>query len=198
MKLNKLRCPSCDATVDIEEGLDVFYCKYCGECIVVSELSKAELNAKVRMKEFKHKETMKDKKYAHKRFKMEFKEKNEMKSFLLIMGTIVVLMLLLQIASCFGEASVKKQEEELQAIVDEIQIDIDNKNFEEAYIKANLLYWDDDYTSDGEEKWDKIRKELLKQIKQAEKEAKKELSEEVKEDREGGFFNAIKEWIVRD
>lgn len=50
-------------------------------------------------------------------------------------------------------------------------IDIDNGDFSSAYVKANTLYWDDSWTSEGEDKWDATRKEVIKQIEEAEKKA---------------------------
>ena len=40
-----------------------------------------------------------------------------------------------------------------------------------SYVKANSLYWDDSWTSEGEDKWDATRKEIIKQIEEAEKNA---------------------------
>ena len=53
-------------------------------------------------------------------------------------------------------------------------IDIENNNFEDAYVKANSLYYTADYSSEIEDKWDNTRKAILKQIEAAEKESKGE------------------------
>ena len=30
MEFVTLKCPNCGASIDIEDGIDTFYCKYCG------------------------------------------------------------------------------------------------------------------------------------------------------------------------
>ena len=76
----------------------------------------------------------------------------------------------------------------MQSIVDQIMIDIENEDFAEAYVKANSLYWDDSWTSEGEEKWDAIRKEVIKQIEEAEKKATGTTSSSTDDD-SGGFWD---------
>ena len=90
---------------------------------------------------------------------------------------------LILIVITVGNASVDRQEQELQATVDQIIVDIENEDFADAYIKANSLYWDDSWTSEGKEKWDATRTEIIKQIEKAEKEATDS------PDEGGGFWN---------
>ena len=67
-------------------------------------------------------------------------------------------------------------------------IDIENEDFAEAYVKANSLYWDDSWTSEGEDKWDAIRKEIIKQIEEAEKKLTGTTSNST-EDNSDGFWD---------
>ena len=66
-----------------------------------------------------------------------------------------------------------------------------DKDFAEAYVKANSLYWDDSWTSKGEEKWDATRKEIIKQIEEAEKKATGTTSNST-EDASSGFLDWFK------
>ena len=122
---------------------------------------------------------------------MEFKQKDERKTFAIVFGLFGVIIAFCLIMSAVGNAGAKKQEQELQAIVDEIMIDIENEDFAAAYVKANSLYWDDSWTSEGEDKWDATRKEIIKQIEEAEKAATGSSSHEStdEEDDGGGFFD---------
>ena len=52
--------------------------------------------------------------------------------------------------------------------VDEIEIDIENGDFSSAYIKAETLYWDSSWSSEGKKKWNSTRKAVIKQIQEAE------------------------------
>ena len=90
------------------------------------------------------------------------------------------------IISAVGNAGVKKQEQELQAIVDQIMIDIENEDFVDAYVKANSLYWEDNWTSEGEDKWDATRKEIIKQIEEVEKKATGSTTNSSDEDEDDG------------
>ena len=49
----------------MEDGLDIFFCKYCGYKIIIEGQSDAAYRAKTRIKEMEHDERMVDKKYAH-------------------------------------------------------------------------------------------------------------------------------------
>lgn len=69
-----------------------------------------------------------------------------------------------------------RQEQELQAIVDEIMQDIEDGNFNEAYIKAEKIRYTENWSNEIKDKWDVTRKEIIKQIKIAEREANKEKS----------------------
>lgn len=90
------------------------------------------------------------------------------------------------LSSAVGNAGAKKQEQELQAIVDQIMIDIENEDFAAAYVKANSLYWDDSWTSEGEDKWDATRKEIIKQIEEAEKKSTGSITNSSDEDEDDG------------
>ena len=36
MEFHQLKCPNCGSTLDMEDGLNIFYCKYCGTKIIVT------------------------------------------------------------------------------------------------------------------------------------------------------------------
>lgn len=64
-----LKCPNCNAALEIENGLDTFYCKYCGYKILLNGQSKAAYRAKTRIKEMEHDERMADKQLEHEKIK---------------------------------------------------------------------------------------------------------------------------------
>lgn len=191
MELKSLFCPNCGASLEVEDGLDTFFCKYCGYKILLQGQSKAAYDAKVRVKHMEHKERLQEKRDAQERYRMEFKQKDERRTLAIAFGILGAIIALCLIISTVGNAGAKKQEQELQAIVDQIMIDIENKDFAAAYVKANSLYWDDSWTSEGEDKWDATRKEIIKQIEEAEKKATGSTtnSPEEDEDDSGGFWD---------
>ena len=187
MKLQALKCPNCEARLEIEDGIDTFFCKYCGYRIILSEISDASINAKVQVKRMEHQERMRDKQYEQERYKFDKKQQRKRNESLIkvLSGVGVALAIVLYFvftAGYFNSEEKKSIEEEkqLQAIVDEVMIDIENGDFDEAYIKANTIHYTSNWSSEIEDKWDETRKALLKQIKQAEKEAN---------DSGGGFFD---------
>lgn len=172
MKLKVLRCPNCGASLKMEEDIDTFFCKYCGHRIVLEGQSKAAYNAKVRIKEMEHEEKIQDKHNEQERLRMEFEQKKERHGNAIALGILGVWIFIMIAGTVIGEAGVKKQEKELQATVDSIMVDIENEDFAEAYVKANTLYWDNEWTSREKDKWNATRKEVIRQIKEAEKKAK--------------------------
>ena len=191
MELKSLFCPNCGASLEVEDGLDTFFCKYCGYKILLQGQSKAAYDAKVRVKHMEHKERLQEKRDAQERYRMEFKQKDERRTLAIVFGIFGAIIAMCLIISAVGNAGAKKQERELQAIVDQIMIDIGNEDFAAAYVKANSLYWDDSWTSEGEDKWDATRKEIIKQIEEAEKNATGSTtnSSDEDEDDDGGFWD---------
>lgn len=188
MELKSLFCPNCGASLEVEDGLDTFFCKYCGYKILLQGQSKAAYDAKVRVKHMEHKERLQEKRDAQERYRMEFKQKDERRTMAILFGILGAMIAMSLIIPAVGA---KKQERELQAIVDQIMIDIENEDFAAAYVKANSLYWDDSWTSEGEDKWDATRKEIIKQIEEAEKNATGSTtnSSDEDEDDDGGFWD---------
>lgn len=189
MELKSLFCPNCGASLEVEDGLDTFFCKYCGYKILLQGQSKAAYDAKVRVKHMEHKERLQEKRDAQERYRMEFKQKDERRTMAILFGILGAMIAMSLIIPAVGA---KKQERELQAIVDQIMIDIENEDFAAAYVKANSLYWDGSWTSEGEDKWNATRKEIIKQIEEAEKNATGSTtnsSDEDEDDDGGGFWD---------
>lgn len=169
MKLQSLKCPNCDAALEIEDGIDIFFCKYCGYKIILTDQSNAVYRAKTRIKGMEHDERMADKKYGHEKYKIEQKAKQEhfeaKKGILITLACIIGCLVLF--IGWFGSS--RQQENELQQLVEEIQEDIENENFDTAYVKAQSIRYTGEWSSKIEEKWDSVRKEVIDQIIQAEK-----------------------------
>lgn len=177
MKLHTLKCIKCGASLEIEDGIDTFICKYCGHKVILEKLSETSINAKVQIKKMEHQERMRDKQYEQQRYnsKKKTQYKNNEISRKLISSIIAISAFVLLFTVIFGSAYVQsvREEQKLEAKVDEIMIDITNGDYDEAYIKANSLHYTSDWSSDIEDKWDDIRKALLKKIKQLEKKSSK-------------------------
>ena len=55
MNIQKLECPNCHAALDSDYGNEgIFFCKYCGQKIIVEEIQNAEYDLKIRKMEMDH------------------------------------------------------------------------------------------------------------------------------------------------
>ncbi|MGN1087010.1 MAG: hypothetical protein ACI4Q5_08235, partial [Porcipelethomonas sp.] len=173
MNIYSLKCPNCNADLEIEDGLDTFFCKYCGSKIVLEGQSGDAYRARTRVKEMEHDERMAEKKYEHEKYKIKEKNMHKLSKAKIEIITAVSIVTVLIVFLVVSFSSVKKksikQEQELQQLVDEIMIDIENQEFDTAYIKAQSIDYTEDWSSDIDEKWDKIRKEVINQIIEEEK-----------------------------
>ena len=74
-------------------------------------------------------------------------------------------------------------------MVEEIQVDIDNGDFDTAYIKAQTIIHTCPYSDEVEEKWDNTRKAVIDQIIQAEKEVTGKSTHKPEKDGLFGLFD---------
>lgn len=173
MQMHVLKCPNCGANLDVEDGLDTFYCKYCGYKIVLEGQSDQAYKSKTRIKGMEHDERMLDKKLAHEKFKIKAQREkeaaqNKTSYVALIVGIAMIAVGLFHFGWSARRAS-DREEEKLQSIVDEVMVDIKNKDYDDAYIKAQSIVCTDAYSDEIEEKWDNTREEVIEQIEEAEK-----------------------------
>ncbi|MDD6310743.1 MAG: hypothetical protein PUB09_02260 [Firmicutes bacterium] len=61
-----------------------------------------------------------------------------------------------------------EQERKLQLLVDEVMEDVNNKDFDDAYIKAQQIDYTYDWDDQVDEKWDRTRKHVINYIVPAE------------------------------
>lgn len=169
MNIITLRCPNCGAGLEIDNGIDTFYCMHCGHRIIMENMNKEAIRARVKLKGMEHDERLVDKYQQHERYKIESENKKDRRFWSILIGGWLFILLIVGVVQVVGNNGAEKQEQKLQSIVDEIMIDIDNGDFAAAYIKANLLYWDSGWTNEGKDKWNATRKAIIKQIQEKEK-----------------------------
>lgn len=168
MKANALKCPNCSAPLEIEDGLDIFYCKYCGYKIMIEGQTDATINAKVHFKNMEHQEKMQDKKYSHERYKIEQKNKrlkSEKKENNIFYYNSACSLFVFSGIFCSVKLGSDNEEKKLQETVNEIMIDIKNEDYEDAYVKANSLHYTSGWSHDIEKKWDDTRKAIIDKLK---------------------------------
>lgn len=171
MRMIKLNCPNCNAGLEAEENLDVFYCKYCGTKIIMSGMSKEAYKSRVRMKQMEHDERMKDKDHEQERYRYEYaaREKNKERKFGFWNENIPMLFFLILIVgggtALFSfERKMDKVDATLQQIEAEVEKSIQESDFDTALLKANQLRYDKSYSSEEAKLWDEKRENYIQII----------------------------------
>ena len=176
-----LRCKSCGAQLDIEDGIDTFFCKYCGHKIILSGQDKEALNVKARIKEkqleHKHSENIIDKAYSYQKYKLDTEEKRKDKERKDYLKVLVGCALFIIVIFLYGDFMIFTEEnteahriEKLENLVDEINDEIRTGAYDEALINANKLYYDGD-DEKLKEHWDDVREDLIVSISEEKTEA---------------------------
>lgn len=171
MRMIKLNCPNCNAGLEAEENLDVFYCKYCGTKIIMSGMSKEAYKSRVRMKQMEHDERMKDKDHEQERYRYEYaaREKNKERKFGFWNENIPMLFFLILIVgggtALFSfERKMDKVDATLQQVEAEVEKSIQESDFDTALLKANQLRYDKSYSSEEAKLWDEKRENYIQII----------------------------------
>lgn len=183
MKMYQLKCPACGGTIEIEKNRDCCFCSYCGTKVYVDdETHRVEITKNINcrktytdeatIRKIESDERIQEQKIVAAREKRKIKRWSALGTVLIMLACVIGLFVSFNGAK---EAS-DRQEQELQAIVDEIMQDIEDGNFNEAYIKAEKIRYTENWSNEIKDKWDATRKEIIKQIKIAEREANKEKS----------------------
>ena len=167
MKLLQMKCPNCNADLQIDDGIESFFCQYCGTKIILEGQSNAAIRAKARLKTLdKVGEIQKN----HHRQRMELREQKaaiqaaEERRALLVGGIcflVCILICILMLA--YGKISNAKENTRLETIYSEIQTDMANGDYDSALMKANTLYFSAD-DKELKNQWDQTRESMIKMI----------------------------------
>ena len=170
MKYTKHECPKCHGKLILVDGVDTYKCKYCGKEYVLEEQSRESIRAKVRFKELDVGAKVRMKELDHEREmfdafnKRERRKENEgVKQFIILFG---VLFLVLAIWALVMYIPHVRQVHKMERLVDEIQVDIEAGNYDEARIKANQITYDVNWSDETKDHWKAVKKDLLKMIKE--------------------------------
>jgi len=108
MNIQKLECPNCHAGLDSDYGNEgIFFCKYCGQKIIVEEIQNAEYDLRIRKMEMEHEENskamdlkMQNMKNTHEKELKKMENKDSLIAFIVIMGGLLVMLIVVE-AICF-------------------------------------------------------------------------------------------------
>ena len=164
-------CPKCGANLIVESGIDTFFCQYCGSKILLQ--NETNLKTRLGMKKIEHAEKMVDKVVGYfdrrreqKAIEEEKKRKENNRDLRIILLISIAIMIGIFLSLNNKSKESKAQEAELQTMVEQIQIDITNGDFDAAYVKASALNYTSGYSTTVEKKWDDTRESLITLINQ--------------------------------
>lgn len=173
IKMTILKCPRCDANLEIENDLDVCYCKYCGCRIMLHGRSDEAYKAEAKIKGMAHEETMLDKQIAFEKYKMDAekeKDRTEMRRIKKLWIGIGLFFAMIFIGLMLTSAiSNYKGTKKLKNLFKQAKEELSVSDYTSAYHIAESIEWPYDGDSERAEKWDKIREDLIDEIMKAEK-----------------------------
>lgn len=173
MKMYQLKCPTCGGNIEIEENRNSCFCSYCGaKTYVNDETYKAEITKNINYhKTYTDEAKIRKIESEERKYAAEQNSKNRsaLWTILVILACAIGYFVLFNGFFDSAKEASDHQEQELQTIVDDVLQDIEDENFDEAYIKAEKIRYTENWSSEIEDKWDSIRKEIIEQIKKAEK-----------------------------
>ncbi len=166
-------------------------CSYCGADFIIDDESEKHIYIKRDEAAIKRAENEKEVELGKIEFekeKINVKKKNDIRNIIFIISIFLVAFLIIGCFITGGERKSIKQENELQQLVDEIMIDVENNQFDEAYIKAQSIKYTAGWSSEIEEKWNNTRIEVINTIIKKEKEATGKSNHKPEKK---GFFNNL-------
>lgn len=178
MEFISLKCPNCGGSLEIEDGIDTFFCKYCGQKLVLEGQSKETISAKVKVKEFQHHENLQKTQLQHRenlqkskddlaKYRIDAKSAEDKRSYIMVACIFIgmlVLLLIISLSSLIPSSSERKhnaREKELKEIEDQVIEYIDEGDYDLALVYANKLIMDDGYSRNSTNSWNKKREEYI-------------------------------------
>ena len=185
MRVYQMKCPACGGDIEIDENRDFCFCSYCGTKVHVDDgTHRVEITKNInyhktytdeaKIRKIESEERLQERKFAAEQEERKNKKWKTLGLVLVVLACVIGYFVLFNGYFDSEKAASDRQEQELQAIVDEVMQDIEDGNFDEAYIKAEKIRYTENWSSEIEDKWDATRKEIIEQIEKAEKKANKE------------------------
>lgn len=105
MKMVQMRCPNCDAVLDIKDDMTTqCFCNYCGTRILLDDQQESVVKAKVRLQELEHEKYKIDKEYEEKD-KDRKEQSSLLKGYLIFAGVFFTFFIVLGIIGISSEIS---------------------------------------------------------------------------------------------
>ena len=159
--MEQLKCPACGGHIMMDQEKAILFCPYCGAKMPQKQDA---LDKIIRHKEQTQRfaEEIRQQKV---REKLAAEDRQSKKSTKAIIGSLIALVAI-GLVIFFGIQGENRSEQELKALVTEIQADLEAGNYDIALFKTEQLHWPHGDTV-GLERWDSQREALKKVIRDA-------------------------------
>ena len=147
MRVYQMKCPACGGDIEIDENRDFCFCSYCGTKVHVDDgTHRVEITKNInyhktytdeaKIRKIESEERLQERKFAAEQEERKNKKWKTLGLVLVVLACVIGYFVLFNGYFDSEKAASDRQEQELQAIVDEVMQDIEDGNFDEAYIKA--------------------------------------------------------------
>ena len=175
MKMISLKCPHCNANLEVQDSIDSFFCMYCGSKVMIEGMSKDAYKAKVKIKALEFLDRASDKRNEQKRFILnnlnEERRRQDKSTNQALLGMGIFILLIFGLVLVPGIIGHKNNIKELKETESQLSQAIINEDYDLALILANQLYYTGDWSSEVEEAWNTKRENYIAIIE--EKQGKK-------------------------
>lgn len=165
--MEQLKCPACGGTVMIDNDKAIMFCPYCGAKMPQQQDALDKI-----LKHAENKQQFEEEVRQRKVRESIEAEKRQKKSSAKGLLIVLIALIALGVVTYFGIQGENSSENELKALVTEIQADLEAGNYDVALFKTEQLHWPHGDTV-GIERWDNQRESLVKVIKEAKENAEK-------------------------
>ena len=165
--MEQLKCPACGGNIMMDQEKAILFCPYCGAKMPQKQDA---LDKIIRHKEKAQQfaEEIRQRKVSEKIAAEDRQRKNSAK---VLIGVLIAL-IGIGFVIFFGIQGENRSEQELKALVAEIQADLEGGNYDIALFKTEQLHWPHGDTV-GIERWDSQREALANVIREAKESAGK-------------------------
>ena len=128
-------CPRCGGEVKTVDGLDTFYCLYCGNRVVLSGMSDASYEAKTKARKYEKEERMQANAFSHEKemyIMQKEEEKKSTKRFLIISALVVLFILGVIIWIAYPSIKVRHSRSQLVKLNEKFEDLLDEEDYDEA------------------------------------------------------------------
>ena len=159
MKLQTVKCPNCDKDLQLEDDVNSFFCKHCGQKIVLEAQSAKAAEESHPINVTQPQENVNSLQSSNAKSTLD-----ERKLKLIIIGSIALaIFIVIRVLVSMGPKTKlnKETENEMKGIENQVVECINEGDYDKALLYANQLRIEGDYSISATSKWDEKREKYI-------------------------------------